>query len=110
MEWKATLFLVRLGSHSTLLCKSPTQFITLKPTAQTNHPPFLGVKFRAKTPLALFCFLNTLVFPAFQIPSCAHFLAFQSPFITADFNLCFRLVFRHGGGFAIFHSHHGEIA
>ncbi|RVY27164.1 type II toxin-antitoxin system YafQ family toxin, partial [Helicobacter pylori] len=43
----------------------PTQFITLKPIAQTNYPPFLGVKFRVEAPLTLFCFLNTLVFPAF---------------------------------------------
>ncbi len=49
--------------------KLSAPLITLKPTAQTNHPPFLGVKFRVKTPLALFCFthsrvsrfLNTLV-------------------------------------------------
>ncbi len=37
--------------------------------AQTNRsnqlPPFLGVKFRVKTPLTLFYFLNILVFPAF---------------------------------------------
>ncbi|TPH62828.1 type II toxin-antitoxin system YafQ family toxin, partial [Helicobacter pylori] len=45
-----TLFLVRLGSHSALLCccKPPTQFITLKPTAQTNYPLFRD-KFRVKT-------------------------------------------------------------
>ncbi|EMG88759.1 hypothetical protein HMPREF1403_01689 [Helicobacter pylori GAM201Ai] len=32
----------------------------------TNYPlPFLGIKFRVKTPLTLFYFLNILVFPAF---------------------------------------------
>ncbi|MGN8406803.1 type II toxin-antitoxin system RelE/ParE family toxin [Helicobacter pylori] len=34
------LILLRLGSHSELFCKSPTQFITLKPTAQPTTPPF----------------------------------------------------------------------
>ncbi|OOC26825.1 hypothetical protein BZK21_01760 [Helicobacter pylori] len=62
---KSNAFLVRLGSHSELFCKSPTQLITLKPTAQTNYPPFFRVKFRVKTLLALFCFLNTLVFATF---------------------------------------------
>ncbi len=42
----------------------PTQLIMFKPIAH-QLPPFLGVKFRVKTPLTLFCFLNTLVFPAF---------------------------------------------
>ncbi|GAA7939820.1 hypothetical protein HpBT069_14720 [Helicobacter pylori] len=64
-----TLFLVRLGSHSELFCKSPAQLITLKLTAH-QLPPLLGIKFRVKTPLTLFgffkCprvsrFLNTLV-------------------------------------------------
>ncbi|MFT2617004.1 type II toxin-antitoxin system YafQ family toxin [Helicobacter pylori] len=39
------LILVRLGSHSELFCKSPAPLITLKPTT-----PFLGIKFRVKTP------------------------------------------------------------
>ncbi|WQX71888.1 type II toxin-antitoxin system YafQ family toxin [Helicobacter pylori] len=34
-----TLFLVRLGSHNTLLCKSPTPLITLKLIAH-QLPPF----------------------------------------------------------------------
>ncbi|RVY80979.1 hypothetical protein ECE49_07245 [Helicobacter pylori] len=63
MEWKATLFYDSC-SHSELFCRSPTQFITLKPTAR-QLPPFFRGKFRAKTPLTLFCFLSTLVFPAF---------------------------------------------
>ncbi|MFP6175320.1 type II toxin-antitoxin system YafQ family toxin [Helicobacter pylori] len=35
-----TLFLVRLGSHSTLLCKSPTPLITLKLIARQLPPLF----------------------------------------------------------------------
>ncbi|RVY70544.1 type II toxin-antitoxin system YafQ family toxin [Helicobacter pylori] len=35
-----TLFLVRLGSHSELFCKSPAQLITLKPTASPTTPLF----------------------------------------------------------------------
>ncbi len=37
-----TLSLVRLGSHSELFCKSPTQFITLKPTAHQLSLFFRG--------------------------------------------------------------------
>ncbi|RKV33822.1 hypothetical protein DD750_04030 [Helicobacter pylori] len=58
---ESNAFLVRLGSHSELFYKLP---ITLKLIAN-QLPPFLGVKFRVKTPLTLFCFLNILVFPAF---------------------------------------------
>ncbi|GAA8229764.1 hypothetical protein VN0264_13070 [Helicobacter pylori] len=58
------LILVRLGSHSELFCKPSAPLITLKPTAH-QLPPFLGIKFRVKTPLTLFAFLNALVFPAF---------------------------------------------
>ncbi|PUD18191.1 hypothetical protein C2R80_07815 [Helicobacter pylori] len=61
---KSNAFLVKLGSHSELFCKSPTQLITLKLTAQTNYP-FFRDKFRVKTPLTLFYSLNILVFPAF---------------------------------------------
>lgn len=45
---------------------TPTPLITLKLIAQTNYPPFLGVKFRVKTPPTRFlAFLNTLVFATF---------------------------------------------
>ncbi|GAA9924564.1 hypothetical protein VN0847_07380 [Helicobacter pylori] len=63
------LILLRLGSHSELFCKSPAQLITLKLTAH-QLPPFLGIKFRVKTPPTRFLFfkrprvsrfLNTLV-------------------------------------------------
>ncbi|EMG83902.1 hypothetical protein HMPREF1393_00251 [Helicobacter pylori GAM103Bi] len=58
------LTLVRLGSHSELFCKPPTPLIMFKPIAH-QPPPLLGIKFRVKTPLTLFYFLNTLVFAAF---------------------------------------------
>ncbi|GAA7883399.1 hypothetical protein HpMS197_14220 [Helicobacter pylori] len=44
------LILVRLGSHSELFCKSPAQLKRFKLTALPTTPPFLGVKFRVKTP------------------------------------------------------------
>ncbi len=62
-------FLVRLGSHSELFCKLPAQLKRFKLTAH-QLPPFLGVKFRVKTPPTRFLlftcprvsrFLNTLV-------------------------------------------------
>ncbi|EMH64884.1 hypothetical protein HMPREF1448_00331, partial [Helicobacter pylori HP260AFi] len=45
--------LVRLGSHSELFCKSPTQLIMFKPIAH-QLPPLFRDKFRVKTPLTLF--------------------------------------------------------
>ncbi|EJC01263.1 hypothetical protein HPHPP4D_1484 [Helicobacter pylori Hp P-4d] len=36
-----------------------------KPIAHQLLPPFLGIKFRVKTPLTFFYFLNILVFAAF---------------------------------------------
>ncbi|EJB89633.1 hypothetical protein HPHPH18_1125 [Helicobacter pylori Hp H-18] len=53
-----------MGSHNELFCKPPTPLKRLN-ESPTNYPPFLGIKFRVKTPLTLFYFLNTLVFPAF---------------------------------------------
>ncbi len=38
------LILLRLGSHSELFCKSPTQFITLKPNRLNQLPPFFRGK------------------------------------------------------------------
>ncbi|WQT57302.1 type II toxin-antitoxin system YafQ family toxin [Helicobacter pylori] len=48
------LTLVRLGSHSELFCKPPTQLIMFKPIAHQLPSLFLGIKFRVKTPLTLF--------------------------------------------------------
>ncbi|QEE97722.1 hypothetical protein D2C89_07625 [Helicobacter pylori] len=66
---ESNAFLVRLGSHSTVLCcyKPPTHIkILIRILEFFNQlPPFLGIKFRVKTPLTLFYFLNILVFPAF---------------------------------------------
>ncbi|EMG95608.1 hypothetical protein HMPREF1401_00888 [Helicobacter pylori GAM120Ai] len=45
-------------------CFKPPTHIMFKPIAH-QLPPFFRDKFRVKTPLTLFYFLNTLVFPAF---------------------------------------------
>lgn len=65
---ESNAFLVRLGSHSTVLCccKPPTHIkILIRILEFFNQLPPFRDKFKVKTPLTLFYFLNILVFPAF---------------------------------------------
>ncbi|PUD07163.1 hypothetical protein C2S36_06115 [Helicobacter pylori] len=59
--------------------KLPITLITLKLNRSTNYPPFLGVKFRVKTPLTLFLLHTPSCFPLFKYPRVRISLRFKAP-------------------------------